>query len=237
MAHDTSGFDDIFFPIRVSFGLDGGESLETLIHVTKGGREYRNEPTDDVRNEFDGEAKNFTFEEADKVTAFVRARGVQTFAFRWKDWTDFTAVDAPALPQADGVRDTFNMYKRYSDLIEDQDRRIALLVDPSRTEWGFTGGEDAAHGPIITPLVIKVNDVPRPDTEYTIDYRNGRVIFNPGSEPGNGFDVTWTGEYHNAVRLGQKRLSKTLVSAAHITFNQLKFIEVLAWDILETADA
>ena len=85
------GFHEVRFPVALSFGSAGGPERRTEIVALTNGFEERNSPWEHSRRRYDAGIGLRSLADLRAVIAFFEARRGQLFAFRWKDWADWTS--------------------------------------------------------------------------------------------------------------------------------------------------
>ena len=131
---DMQAFDDISYPLPL--GLDAGVSPEfsTNVAVTASGFERRNSLWADARLRFDVGPGLRSEAELAELIAFFRARRGAARGFRLRDPYDFSSngmTGAPTmidqyLGQADGLRSSFPLVKRYGG----EDAQVRRITRP-----------------------------------------------------------------------------------------------------------
>ena len=89
----ATGFHEVRFPDDIAYGASGGPAYATDVVVTGSGFEQRNVRWAQARGKWDvgSGVRNRAHMEA--LVAFFRARKGRAYGFRYKDWTDFRAMD------------------------------------------------------------------------------------------------------------------------------------------------
>tara|TARA_R110000772_G_scaffold30806_12_gene76530 strand:+ start:253 stop:885 length:633 start_codon:yes stop_codon:yes gene_type:complete len=130
-------FHDVQLPVEVEQGAMGGPSFKTTVLELSSGFEKRNIDWQRTRGDWDVSygIRNKAGQEA--VLAFFYARQAKAHTFRFKDWTDFEIGDdvtdaEQEIDIADGVRDKFQIVRRYTDAGATFDREITRPVAPVR---------------------------------------------------------------------------------------------------------
>jgi uncharacterized protein (TIGR02217 family) len=133
-----------------------------------------------------------------------RDRQGPAYPFRFKDWSDFEAVDVE-IGTGDGSLELFQLVKRY-DLVFVVTRVIQLPVDGTV--------EISVDGDLVD------------EADYTVDYSTGLVTF--GTAPAAGEVITATFEFDVPVRFADDVLnvSMTMVDLGDIP--SIPLIEVLS---------
>jgi uncharacterized protein (TIGR02217 family) len=89
----SESFSNEQFPTSISFGAIGGAGFSTNIIVVESGYEYRNQNWSQARGQWDVSHAIKTPTEADALIKFFRRHKGQAVGFRYKDWSDYQAVD------------------------------------------------------------------------------------------------------------------------------------------------
>lgn len=117
-------FDEIQFPLKVSFGSLGGICFSTEVVTTDGGQEKRNQNWSQARRRYDAQTGVRTVSDAMLLSAFFQARAGRARGFRLRDWSDYSsALDGVSTPAAtdqeigtgDGSTVSFQLVKNYGD--------------------------------------------------------------------------------------------------------------------------
>lgn len=158
----------------VAYGFVGGPEWSTLVVPLDNGQEIRNGQWMYPRHRYSAQFMNLAEEDRNEIlAAFHVARG-KLYAFRFKDWNDYTATDEPLLPE-------------YSTTTAVQLTKTYLF-----------GSADSVR--IIRAVVSSVvKDASGTIVSGTLDAENG--LFTPGAawDEGSG-PYTWSGEFDVWVR-------------------------------------
>lgn len=192
-------FHDIRFPASLSFGSIGGPERRTEVVSLANGFEERNTPWAHSRRRYDAGFGMRSLDDVQALIAFFEARQGQMYAFRWKDWSDFTSCAASSDPSfsdqviglGDGVETTFALVKTYAS------------------------GDQSYNRPIRKPVVGTVRvglaqDELQESVDYTVDYTSGTItFFNP---PDTDLQVTAGFEFDVPVRFDTDRIQTSVAS-------------------------
>jgi len=85
-------FHDIQFPPEISYGAQGGPEFSTSVITVKSGQESRNQNWSESRIKWDVSTAIKNQTDLEELIAFFRARKGRAHAFRFKDWSDYTAT-------------------------------------------------------------------------------------------------------------------------------------------------
>lgn len=106
-----SGFHDVRFPDAIARGATGGPEYSTDIVSVASGFEQRNQNWELARGRWDISTGIRTRAQMAEVIAFFRARKGRAYGFRFKDWSDFSALGQALVATADPV--VWQLAKRY----------------------------------------------------------------------------------------------------------------------------
>jgi uncharacterized protein (TIGR02217 family) len=135
-----------------------------------------------------------------------RDRRGPAYPFRFKDWSDFQAVDVE-IGTGDGTLDFFQLVKSY-DLIFVVTRTIQLPVEGT--------------------VEISVDGVLKTETtHYAVDYSTGAIIFTSGNIPAAGKVVTASFEFDVPVRFADDALKVSMTMDDFGDIPSITLIEVL----------
>lgn len=180
------------FPVDAAWGAQGGPEFKTDIAVAKRGPEQRNIGWEQARKKFTLSQEVLTDPKKFFLMQFARSKKGAEFAFRFRDFFDYQAVNEAFVPAVNPIGWTspagpWQLCKTYSDTARSYTFRIFKPC---------TGLVADANGvfppvPIIyngsTPLVVNV--------DYTIDFTTGLVTMLGGTVPTN-----WTGWFDIPAR-------------------------------------
>ncbi len=105
-----TGFVETQFPTDISYGANGGPMFMTDVVTTVSGHEQRNSKWSQARARYNAASGVKTETQWQVLIAFFRARRGKAVGFRFKDWSDFKAVNQP-LQSLGG--DEYQLVKRY----------------------------------------------------------------------------------------------------------------------------
>lgn len=103
-------FVEVQFPTDISYGATGGPVFMTDVVTTVSGHEQRNSKWSQARARYNVASGVKSEAQWQALIAFFRARRGKAAGFRFKDWSDFKAVNQPLVALGD---DQFQMVKRY----------------------------------------------------------------------------------------------------------------------------
>lgn len=164
------------FPDVIAFTAVGGPGFSTNIITLASGYETRNINWTSSRYGYDLAIPVRSQAEVDAINAFFRNTKGKARGFRFKDYSDFEALDGSVITL---TSTTFQLQKVYTSGTETNGRiitkpvadTIQIYVGTALVESGFSPG-------------------------YTLDEETGIITFE--DEPGG--TVTWTGEFDVPVR-------------------------------------
>jgi uncharacterized protein (TIGR02217 family) len=165
-----NSFVETQFPPEISYGSKGGALFSTDIVATFSGHEQRNINWNQARARYDISSGIKTQDQWEKIIAFFRARRGRAVGFRYKDWSDYRAINQ-YLGKGDNQKTAFQMVKHYKSGDELYTRRInkpvnnnfcKIYVDSIVVEAGinidFTTG------------IVTFDLAPKQDEEITADF-------------------------------------------------------------------
>jgi uncharacterized protein (TIGR02217 family) len=181
MADD--GFDNVQFPVAISYGAVGGPQFSTTVVIGTSGFEQRNENWSESRAEYDVQHGLKTQDDVNALVIFFRARRGKLRTFRFKDHLDFKhdMDSSPAtfiqFATGDGTAGPFQINKTYTDAGGSQIRTLTKIVAASPAPVIFKNGVAETLG-----------------VDYTIDVNTGLVTFLTPF-PIMGDTLEWSGEF------------------------------------------
>ncbi|MDK9698361.1 MAG: DUF2460 domain-containing protein [Siculibacillus sp.] len=175
---ETSGFDEVVFPLSVSLRATEGPERRTEIVALGSGREVRNTRWADSRRRWDAGSGVRSLDDLHEVLSFFEARRGRLHGFLWRDPIDDRSSPRSREPAAgdqtigtgDGATADFALVKRYASGGREWVRPIVRPVAGS-VRVAVAGSEKAAG------------------TEFTVS-TGGVVTFAPGHVPASGAAVT-----------------------------------------------
>jgi uncharacterized protein (TIGR02217 family) len=173
----ASCFHEVRFPEDISWGAVGGPGYSTGIVKTISGGEQRIQNWAQARCTYQVAQGVKSQEQLDALIAFFRVRKGKVHGFRYKDWSDFTAVKQYTMT-GDGIIKKCQLQKVYGDSTYYEIRAI--------------------RKPVKDTLTIYKDDVEVSDTDYTFNYLTGEVEFD--TAPAVGKIITASFEFDVPVR-------------------------------------
>ncbi len=195
-------FHEVRFPEDIAYGSSGGPEYSTDVIITAGGYEQRNINWQDARAVYNVAHGVRTKEQLDTLLAFFRARKGKAYAFRFKDWADYSAT-AQQIGVGDGVETAFQLIKTYSSGDVTETRNITKPVDNS--------------------VDIYVDKVLQ-ESGVTVDSETGIVTFT--TPPAEDAAITADFEFDVPVRFDTDRLSAALDSYGVHSWRDIPLVEV-----------
>lgn len=165
-----TGFSEVRFPPEISYGSKGGPMFSTDIVSTFSGHEQRNINWQIARARYDISSGIKTEKQWQELIAFFRSRRGKAIGFRYKDWSDYQAINQ-ILGKGDGENKQFQLVKHYVSGEYVYTRSITkpvnnsfckIYIDSIAQEYGinidFTDG------------IVTFDNPPRRDEEVTADF-------------------------------------------------------------------
>ncbi len=152
-------FHEVRFPARLAFGSTGGVERRTEVVGLASGFERRSTPWALGRRRWLVGAGVRSLDDMAELVAFFEARRGRLYGFRFRDFADWKSC-APsravgpadqALGMGDGVRTTFQLVKRYGDVVRPIAKPVAgtVRVSVAGAELGPSAFEvDLASGTV-----------------------------------------------------------------------------------------
>jgi uncharacterized protein (TIGR02217 family) len=149
MSTDNS-FHEVRFPPAIAYGAVGGPYFNTGIVTTNSGFEQRSEFWAEAKIKFDVSQSIKTKKDFEMLLSFFRARKGKAYGFRFKDWSDYQAINQQCalLPyNSEEDKYSYQLQKIYTDSAGYQDIRtikkpvqgtLHVFVDGNEQQSGFT---------------------------------------------------------------------------------------------------
>lgn len=141
-------FHEERLPARLAFGSTGGVERRTEVVTLASGWERRSTPWALGRRRYLIGANLRSLDDMAALTAFFEARRGRLYGFRFRDFADFkscapggeVAATDQALGVGDGTRRTFQLVKRYGDVMRPIRKPVAgsVRVAAGGIEVGFS---------------------------------------------------------------------------------------------------
>jgi uncharacterized protein (TIGR02217 family) len=190
--------ENVRFPDDIAYGSAGGPVFSTDIVTSASGYEKRNSNWSEARAVYNVAHGVKTKAQLDELIAFFLARRGRAHAFRFKDWSDYTAVGQRALP--DGVG-RYALYKHYQSGEATYLRRI--------------------HKPVADTVLVYVDNVL---ASATINADTGHVSF--ATPPAPVAIVTVDMEFDVPVRFETDQLVARLDEHGQYSWSDITLVEV-----------
>lgn len=197
-----SNFVEERFPEDIALGSTGGPEYSTDVVATNSGFEQRNSNWQQARARYNVAHGIKTQEQLDALIAFFRARKGRAVGFRFKDWTDYSAV-GQQLGTGDDVATEFQLSKTYTSGTGTEVRTISKPVPGS--------------------VSVFVNSIPQ-SSGITIDSTTGLVTFD--APPADGAIIAADFEFDVPVRFDTDRLSATMDDYKIRSWRDIPLVEV-----------
>lgn len=191
-------FQEVQFPSNIAFGSTGGPEFFTSIISTYGGFEQRNVNWSAARARYNVLHAIKSQAQIDELVAFFRRMHGKAYAFRFKDWADYSAT-AQEIAVADGVEQNFQLVKTY----DSYSREISKPVSGS-TKIYIDGVEQT--------------------TGVAVDSTSGVVSFT--TAPADGGVITADFEFDIPVRFDADYLPITFDAAGLNSVRDIPLLEV-----------
>ena len=207
-AQHMSAFDEVQFPVAISFNSTGGPMRQTQIVVLGSGAERRNARWANSRRAYNiGYLRSM--DDAHAIIEFFEARNGRLIGFRFKDWSDFkscapqqavTPTDQVLQSSGSGTLTTLQLLKLYNSGASSWTRNIVKPV---------TGSVRLAYDGIETE-------------DFTVDTTTGLVTCTPGA----GVTVTAGYEFDVPARFDTDKLEINLKDALAGELQNIPILEL-----------
>lgn len=183
-------FHDVQFPTEISYGSRGGPGFSTNIIETDSGAEQRVQRWSQPKHAYDVSWGVKSLNDLATIRNFYIARNGCAYAFRYKDWMDYTSSTTgmssvvntdQQIGTGDGAQTNFQLVKKY-------------INGPSTVIRTITK-------PVSGSVVVALNGVNQ-TTGWTVNTSTGVVTFT--SAPGVGVVVTAGFQFDVPVRFGKE---------------------------------
>nr|CAX84099.1 uncharacterized protein [uncultured bacterium] len=223
----TTSFHEVRFPDDIAYGASGGPEYATDVVATASGFEQRNVRWTQARGKWDVASGIKKRAQMDTLIAFFRARKGRAYGFRFKDWTDYKAVNQ-SIGTGNGSAATFQLVKAYSSGGISETRRItkpvagtvAVFVSavPQTSRWSV----DAATG-----VVSFVEYAPRDIAGIT--NANPCVVTTATNMGLKTDDSVFLSGIQGTTQLNGRRFVITKVNATSFSLNGVDTTSYGAW--------
>lgn len=195
-------FEEIRFPEDIAYGSSGGPAYSTDVVTTLGGHEQRNSNWSAARARYNVAHGVKTQAQLDTLLAFFRARKGRAQGFRFKDWTDYRAVNQ-LLATGNGGDTQFRLVKHYESGESAESRLISKPVEG--TVRIFVDGALQTEG-------------------VSIDHTSGGVVF--AQAPADGAEIRADFAFDVPVRFDTDSLSARLDTYGAYSWSDIPLVEI-----------
>ena len=195
-------FHDTRFPDEISYGASGGPEFQTSVVTVKSGQESRNQNWSQSRIRWDISTAIRDRSDVNQLIAFFRNREGRAHSFRFKDWTDFSAVQQN-IGTGNGVLTAFQLRKVYNDGLLTKTRNITKPVNGT--------------------VRIYLNTVEQ-FSGWTVNFTTGIVTFTVA--PGAGVVITATYEFDMPARFDTDQLNISIQGYEAFIGDSINIVEV-----------
>ena len=208
-------FQNVRFPVDVSYGAVGGPMFNTTVFELSSGSEKRNINWSLVRAKYDVSYGIKTQEQMDAVREFFYARRGMAYGFRFRDWGDYQ-LERQEIGTTDGATQTFQIYKRYTSNSVNYDRNITKIVSDSDV--------------VDYTLSVWVNG--NPITEgagagnFSINRNTGIITLGSSLYTVSGDAIEVQCEFDVPVRFGTDHLAVSIDNFSSQSWNNIPIIEI-----------
>jgi len=123
----SNAFHEIQFPPKIAYGASGGPEFSTTVVTSINGFEQRNINWLHGRGKWDVSTGIKNEQDISEVLAFFRAKHGKAYGFRFKDWSDYKAVEQ-MIGTGDGKEMKFRLCKHYKSGTHEYVRLISKPV-------------------------------------------------------------------------------------------------------------
>ena len=197
-------FAEIQFPSDISYGATGGPIYSTDVVTMFSGHEQRNSNWKNARAKYNIASGVKTEKQWQALIAFFRACKGKAIGFRFKDWSDYSAV-AQQSGIGDGLTTEFQLVKFYSS---GSAAVVARIIKK----------------PVAGTVKIHINNNLRGTMNYSINYSTGIVSFTEA--PVSGVIITADFEFDVPVRFDTDELQLSLDSFNSASWNSIPLVEI-----------
>ena len=194
-------FHEVQFPSKIAYGASGGPMFNTSIATTNSGFEQRNINWNTARSSWDISTGIKSERDMSEVLAFFRARYGKAYGFRFKDFSDYKALNQ-TLATANGTNNKFKLYKNYKSGSGYYARRI--------------------HKPVKDTLRLYVNG--SISNSHTLDTTTGEITFN--LPPRKGSIIKADFEFDVPVRFDIDQIIVRATGPNQFTCDAITLIEI-----------
>lgn len=196
-------FVEVQFPAEISYGSKGGPMFSTDIVSTFSGHEQRNINWQAARCRYDIASGIKTEQQWQELISFFRARHGRAIGFRYKDWSDYRAVNQ-VIGKGNAQQTKFQLVKRYINGGQVYARNIAKPVQNNFCK-------------IYLDSLWQEQGV-------SIDFTTGMVTFTVA--PNNNEEITADFEFDVPVRFDTDHLDLSMDSFAAGSWGNIPLVEI-----------
>jgi len=198
-----TALSEVQFPPEISYGSKGGPMYSTDIVATFSGHEQRNINWSQARARYDVGSGIKTPAQWQQLIAFFRARRGRAVGFRYKDWSDFRAVNQ-YLGTGNNQQAEFPLVKHYQNGEEVYTRTINKPVNNQFCKL------------YIDSILI--------EDGINIDFTTGLVTFD--AAPKQGEQITADFEFDVPVRFDTDHLDLSMDSFNIGSWGNIPLVEI-----------
>jgi uncharacterized protein (TIGR02217 family) len=207
-----SSFHDVRFPTDLSLGATGGPVRRTEVITLASGKEQRNSRWANSRRRYNLGYGIKTVNDLHRVLEFFEERRGRLFGFRFRDPMDCKSCAPGDVPTAgdmllgtgDGSTASFALFKHYG------------LQE--------TGYMRTIQKPVEDSLLVAVDNVPTPPSDFTFNSETHALVFNANAIPASGSTITAGFEFDVAVRFDADEI---IVNLSHFEAGDIPSIPIM----------
>jgi len=162
-------FHEVQFPTDIAYGSSGGPSFSTDVVITHSGAEQRNSNWSQARAVYNVSHGVKTQSQLDNLIAFFRARQGRAYGFRFKDWSDYSAV-GQQIGTGDDSTVAFGLVKSYTSGSQTVSRNVYKPMDNSVDIYVDSVLQESGVSVDITTGVVTFDSAPAADEVITADF-------------------------------------------------------------------
>jgi uncharacterized protein (TIGR02217 family) len=179
-------FHEVKIPETISYGVSGGVGFKTDIIENFAGFEQRNISWSQIKGRWTISYNTRNKSDLAILNAFFIARRGKAYGFRFKDWSDYQAINA-SIGVGNGIATTFQLIKIYSDTASSYVRSIKKPVSGAVKIY-FNGTLQSSG--------------------YSVNYTTGIITFT--TAPSSGVVITADFEFDVPVRFDTDQANITI---------------------------
>ncbi|MBO6814632.1 MAG: DUF2460 domain-containing protein [Rhizobiaceae bacterium] len=211
-----NSFHEVRFPADLALGATGGPERRTEIVTLGSGREQRNTRWAHSRRRFNAGYGVKTVDDLHAVIAFFEERRGRLFGFRFRDPFDWkscppgqivTPTDQ-SIGTGDGQEAVFRITKRYGSDETGYLRNISKPVDGT--------------------VIVAVDGLPVPSSDYSVDETTGTITFQPASIPPDSASITCGFEFDIPVRFDTDEIAMNMGNFEAGDIPSIPLVELLS---------